>query len=104
LLKKAPTKVAINQAMLAAAQGALKGILAYTEDPIVSIDIVGNPHSCIFDAQLTAVQGNLIKVVGWYDNEGGYAHRIADLIGQLSYYTTDSKHGLGKKSGLHHLI
>jgi glyceraldehyde 3-phosphate dehydrogenase len=104
LLKQAPTKVAINQAMLAAAQGALKGILAYTEDPIVSIDIVGNPHSCIFDAQLTAVQGNLIKVVGWYDNEGGYAHRIADLIGQLSYYTTDSKHGLGKKSGLHHLI
>jgi glyceraldehyde 3-phosphate dehydrogenase len=67
------------------------GILAYTEDPIVSIDVVGNPHSCIFDAQLTAVQGNLAKVIGWYDNEGGYAHRIADLIGQLGRCPTDAK-------------
>jgi glyceraldehyde 3-phosphate dehydrogenase len=83
VLEQHPTKLAINQAMLAAAQGDLKGILSYTEDPIVSIDVIGNPHSCIFDARLTSVQGNLVKVVGWYDNEGGYAHRIADLIGQL---------------------
>jgi glyceraldehyde 3-phosphate dehydrogenase len=83
LLKCSPTKTAINQAMLEAAQGILRGILSYTEDPIVSVDVIGNPHSCIFDAQLTAVQGNLVKVVGWYDNEGGYAHRIADLIQRL---------------------
>jgi glyceraldehyde 3-phosphate dehydrogenase len=80
VLKQLTTKAAINQAMLAATQGSLKGILSYTEDPIVSVDVIGNPHSCIFDAQLTAVQGHLVKVVGWYDNEGGYAHRIADLI------------------------
>jgi glyceraldehyde 3-phosphate dehydrogenase len=85
VLKQSPTIAAINQAMLAAAQGSLKNILSYTEDPIVSIDVIGNPHSCIFDAQLTAVQGHLVKVVGWYDNEGGYAHRIADLISQLGY-------------------
>ncbi|MEL6413181.1 MAG: type I glyceraldehyde-3-phosphate dehydrogenase [Bacteroidota bacterium] len=83
LLRKAPTPAAINQAMQAAAQGALQGILAYTEDPIVSADIIGNSHSCVFDAGLTAVQGHLAKVVGWYDNEAGYAHRIADLIAQL---------------------
>ena len=84
VLKQAPTKQAINQAMRAAAQGPLQGILAYTEDPIVSVDIIGNTHSCIFDAQLTAIQGHLAKVVGWYDNEGGYAHRIADLICRLN--------------------
>lgn len=83
VLKQSPAPAAINQAMQTAAQGSLKGILAYTEDPIVSADVIGNPHSCIFDAQLTAVQGHLAKVVGWYDNEGGYAHRIAELIGQL---------------------
>jgi glyceraldehyde 3-phosphate dehydrogenase len=80
VLKQLPTKASINQAMFAAAQGNLQGIMSYTEDPIVSVDIIGDPHSCIFDAQLTAVQGHLVKVVGWYDNEGGYAHRIADLI------------------------
>lgn len=79
-LKKPTTVEEINKAMKAAAEGALKGILEYTEDEIVSIDIVGNPHSCIFDAKLTAVNGNLVKVVGWYDNEAGYSHRIADLI------------------------
>lgn len=84
VLKHHATELAINQAMLAAAQGALKGILSYTEDPIVSVDVIGNPHSCVFDALLTAVQGNLVKVVGWYDNEGGYAHRIADLISRIS--------------------
>ncbi|MHA7878019.1 MAG: type I glyceraldehyde-3-phosphate dehydrogenase [Bacteroidota bacterium] len=85
ILKKKPTPKAINQAMLTASQSTLKGILSYTEAPIVSKDIIGNPHSCVFDAQLTTVQGNLVKVIGWYDNEGGYAHRIADLIGQMRY-------------------
>jgi len=85
VLKQSPTKASINEAMYRASQGVLKGILSYTEAPIVSIDIVGDPYSCIFDAQLTAVQGNLVKVVGWYDNEGGYAHRIADLISRISH-------------------
>ena len=80
VLKKEVTKEQVNAAMKAAADGPLKGILEYTEDPIVSIDIVGNPHSNIFDAQLTAAQGTLVKVVGWYDNEAGYSHRAADLI------------------------
>ena len=84
VLKQAPTRAAINEAMRAAARGPLQGILAYTEDPIVSVDVIGNPHSCIFDAQLTAVQGHLAKVVGWYDNEGGYAQRLAELTGRLS--------------------
>lgn len=83
VLKQKTTQAAINQAMQAAAQGPLKGILAYTEDPIVSVDVIGNPHSCIFDAQLTAVQGHLAKAVGWYDNEGGYAQRLAELIVRL---------------------
>jgi glyceraldehyde 3-phosphate dehydrogenase len=80
VLKKPATKEEINAAMKAAAQGALKGILEYTDEPIVSIDIVGNTHSCIFDAQMTASMGTLVKVVGWYDNEYGYSNRIADLI------------------------
>lgn len=59
----------------------MKGILEYTEDEIVSADIIGNPHSCIFDAQSTFVmQGNMVKVVGWYDNEWGYSCRVVDLI------------------------
>lgn len=61
------------------AAGEMKGILEYCEDPIVSSDIVGNPHSCIFDASLTAVMGRTVKVVGWYDNEWGYSNRIVDL-------------------------
>ena len=63
-----------------AAEGPLKGYLRYTEDPIVSSDIVGDPHSCIFDAGLTMASGTLVKVVGWYDNEWGYSNRLADLI------------------------
>lgn len=84
ILDKPATKKEINAAMQQAAQGKLKGILSYTEDPIVSIDVIGNPHSCIFDAGLTYTQGNLVKVVGWYDNESGYAQRIADLIARMS--------------------
>ncbi|MBL4708885.1 MAG: type I glyceraldehyde-3-phosphate dehydrogenase [Flavobacteriales bacterium] len=70
----------INAAFKKASENELKGILAYTEDPIVSIDIVGNKHSSIFDAQLTSVIGNMVKVVGWYDNEIGYSNRLVDLV------------------------
>ena len=78
---KTPQSVeAINQAFKKAAEGSLKGILAYTDEPIVSVDILGNPHSSIFDAQLTSVIGNMVKVVGWYDNEVGYSNRLADLV------------------------
>jgi len=82
-LKNPASAEEINQAFREAAAGYLKGILQYTEDPIVSIDIIGNPHSAIFDAGLTAVLGennNLVKIVAWYDNESGYAHRLADLV------------------------
>lgn len=84
ILKKEATKEEINAAMKAASEGPMKGILEYTEDPIVSVDIIGNTHSCIFDAEQTAVNGNLAKVVGWYDNEAGYSNRAADLIGLLA--------------------
>ncbi len=79
-LSKEVTAEEVNAAMKAAADGPMKGILEYTEDPIVSVDIIGNPHSNIFDSQLTSAQGNLVKVVGWYDNEAGYSNRAADLI------------------------
>lgn len=83
VVKNPPTEEQINQAMKKAAEGELKGILSYTEDPIVSVDIIGNPNSCIFDAQLTSVIGNMVKVVGWYDNEAGYSNRLVDLIQKL---------------------
>ena len=70
----------INEAFRTAALGSMKGILEYTEDPIVSRDIIGNTHSCIFDAQLTSVIGDMVKVVGWYDNEMGYSSRLRDLM------------------------
>ncbi|HPC36232.1 MAG TPA: type I glyceraldehyde-3-phosphate dehydrogenase [Candidatus Marinimicrobia bacterium] len=80
-LEKPATKEEINAAMKAAAEGAMKGILEYTEDPIVSIDIVGNPHSSIFDAGMTKVlDGNFAKIISWYDNEWGYSCRVAELI------------------------
>jgi glyceraldehyde 3-phosphate dehydrogenase len=82
-LKKAATVEEINAAMKAAAESSMKGILEYTEDEIVSIDIVGNTHSCIFDSKLTQVIGNTAKVVGWYDNETGYSSRVADLISKI---------------------
>lgn len=80
VLKRAVTKEEINAAMKEASEGAMKGILEYTEDPIVSVDIVGNTHSCIFDAEMTSANETLVKVVGWYDNEAGYSNRAADLI------------------------
>ncbi|MEN3040819.1 MAG: type I glyceraldehyde-3-phosphate dehydrogenase [Bacteroidia bacterium] len=80
ILKKPTDKAAINAAFKAAAEGSLKGILEYTEDPIVSSDIIGNPHSVIFDAQSTMVIGQMVRVLGWYDNEYGYSYRTADLV------------------------
>ncbi len=74
----------INAAFKKASETTMKGILEYTEDPIVSADIVGNPHSCILDAGLTMVMGQTVKVVGWYDNETGYSSRIADLIERMA--------------------
>jgi len=83
-LKKSVAVAEINAAFKKASQNELKGILAYTEDPIVSVDILDNPHSCIFDAQLTSVVGGLVKVVGWYDNEVGYSNRLVELALKLA--------------------
>ncbi|NRB60007.1 MAG: type I glyceraldehyde-3-phosphate dehydrogenase [Winogradskyella sp.] len=74
----------VNAIFKNASEDQLKGILEYTADPIVSIDIVGNKHSCIFDSQMTSVIGDMVKIVGWYDNETGYSSRILDLICNLS--------------------
>jgi glyceraldehyde 3-phosphate dehydrogenase len=81
LLKRNTTAEEVNGALKEAAEGPLKGILAYTEDPVVSTDMLHNPNSSIVDSQLTKVlDGNLLKVVAWYDNEWGYSSRIVDLI------------------------
>ena len=85
-VKKNTSIEEINAAFKSQADNELKGILEYTEDPIVSIDVVGNSHSCIFDAQLTSVLDRVVKIVGWYDNEIGYSNRVADLIDRLSGY------------------
>ncbi|GAA4592645.1 type I glyceraldehyde-3-phosphate dehydrogenase [Planotetraspora phitsanulokensis] len=79
-VKRETTAEEVNAALKAAAEGPLKGYLSYTEDEIVSSDIVTDPSSCIFDAGLTKVIGNQVKVIGWYDNEWGYSNRLADLI------------------------
>ncbi len=79
-LTNATDAESLNAAVKAAADGPLKGILKYTEDPIVSSDIVTDPHSCIFDASLTSTMGNTAKVLGWYDNEWGYSNRLVDLV------------------------
>ena len=77
------TAADVNAAFKAAADGPLEGILRYTEEPIVSTDIVGDPHSCIFDAAITVASGNMVKVFGWYDNEWGYSSRLVDLVQRL---------------------
>jgi glyceraldehyde 3-phosphate dehydrogenase len=82
-LKTEATAEEINAKFKEAAAGPLKGILEYSEDPLVSTDIIGNPHSNIFDADSTKADGKLVKVIGWYDNEAGYAHRTADLITRI---------------------
>jgi glyceraldehyde 3-phosphate dehydrogenase len=73
----------VNAAVKAAAEGSLSGVLQYTEDPIVSTDVIGNPHSSIFDAQLTMVMGRTVKVISWYDNEWGFSNRMVDLVAVL---------------------
>ncbi|WP_084239573.1 type I glyceraldehyde-3-phosphate dehydrogenase [Pedobacter africanus] len=86
ILKTQTTREEINAAFKQAAENEMKGIVSYTEDPIVSVDILDDPHSCIFDAQLTSIVGDLVKVVGWYDNESGYSSRLADLVGKISQH------------------
>lgn len=83
VVKNPPTEEEIKSAMKKASETTLKGIMSYTNDPIVSVDIIGNPNSCIFDAELTSVIGNMVKVVGWYDNEAGYSNRLVDLIQKI---------------------
>ena len=84
-LEKNVTKDEINQAMQQAAQGPMKGILEYCEDPIVSTDIIGNTHSSVFDSEMTQVlEGNFVKVLSWYDNEYGYASRVVDMMEKIA--------------------
>lgn len=84
-LKTEATKDEVNAAMKEAAEGPMKGILEYTEDPIVSVDIIHNPHSSIFDAESTMVIGKTVKVLAWYDNEWGYSSRVVDLIERFNF-------------------
>ena len=86
ILKAKPGSNEINAAFKKASEGFLKDILEYTSDPIVSVDILDNTHSCIFDAELTSVVGDLVKVVGWYDNESGYSNRLADLVVKIAQF------------------
>ncbi|TAL62619.1 MAG: type I glyceraldehyde-3-phosphate dehydrogenase [Bacteroidetes bacterium] len=84
ILKKNTTTKQINDAFRKAAETSLKGILQYTEEPLVSVDIIGNPYSCVLDAEFTSVVGRMVKVIGWYDNEMGYSNRLADLVEKIS--------------------
>ena len=84
VLKRPVTKEEVNQAMKTAAETTLKGILQYTEDELVSSDIIGNEYSCIFDSKLTMAQGSTVKVFGWYDNEWGFSCRVIDLLKKIA--------------------
>ncbi|MCX2585063.1 type I glyceraldehyde-3-phosphate dehydrogenase [Pedobacter sp. MR22-3] len=84
LLKKKTTISEINAAFKSAASNELTGVIEYTEDPIVSVDIINNPHSCIFDSLLTSIVGDMVKVVGWYDNEFGYSSRLVDIVKKIN--------------------
>lgn len=84
ILKKEATAEEINQAIKDASVSELKGILEYTEDPIVSVDVIGSTYSCIFDSGLTSANGTLVRVVGWYDNEYGYSTRTAELVARMA--------------------
>lgn len=90
-VKKQVSIEQINQAFKKASQNQLKGILDYTQDPIVSVDVIGNPSSCLFDSQLTSVLDKMVKVVGWYDNEIGYSNRLVDLILYMEQLQDQSK-------------
>ncbi|MCU0361460.1 MAG: type I glyceraldehyde-3-phosphate dehydrogenase [Bacteroidia bacterium] len=79
VLKKVPSVEEVNAAFKKASQTYLKGILEYTEDPLVSVDVIGNPHSAVYDAEFTSIVGNLLKIIGWYDNEWGYSNRLVEL-------------------------
>jgi glyceraldehyde 3-phosphate dehydrogenase len=79
ILEREASADEVNEAFRTAAGGPLDGILKYTEDPLVSSDVVGDPHSCVFDGLSTMAIGNLVKVIGWYDNEWGYSNRLVDL-------------------------
>ncbi len=83
LLSQHVTPEEINAAFKKASETNLKGILQYIDEPIVSIDIVGNPHSCVYDAEFTSIVGNMVKIIGWYDNEAGYSNRLADLVKKI---------------------
>jgi glyceraldehyde 3-phosphate dehydrogenase len=74
----------VTAAFREAAEGRLDGILKYTEDPLVSSDVVGDPHSCVFDAESTMANGRMVKVIGWYDNEWGYSCRLADVVEKVA--------------------
>lgn len=89
LLKRKTTIEEINSAFKYAAENELKALIQYTEDPIVSIDIINNPHSCIFDSLLTSIVGDLVKVVGWYDNEYGYSSRLIDVVKKIDMLTAN---------------
>ena len=80
VVKRDVGKDEVNAAFKAAAAGPLRGVLEYTDEPIVSSDIVTNPHSCVFDSELTMTMGRMVKVLGWYDNEWGYSNRLVDLV------------------------
>jgi glyceraldehyde 3-phosphate dehydrogenase len=84
ILEKSATESEINAAFLSASQGRMKDVLQYCTDPMVSSDVVGNPHSCVFDSLMTEVTGDLVKVVGWYDNEAGYSTRLAELAYRIT--------------------
>ena len=84
IIKENTSVAEINELFKKAASGPLNGILSYIEEPIVSVDILGNKHSCVFDSKLTSVIGKMVKVVGWYDNEVGYSNRLVDLVAKIS--------------------
>ena len=84
IIKENTSVAEINELFKKAARGPLNGILSYIEEPIVSVDVLGNKHSCVFDSKLTSVIGKMVKVVGWYDNEVGYSNRLVDLVAKIS--------------------
>jgi glyceraldehyde 3-phosphate dehydrogenase len=83
VLKQDVTVEQVNAAIKEAADGVMKGVMSYSTEPLVSSDIVGDPHSCIFDSDLTRCSKNVVKMFGWYDNEAGYANRVVDLVERL---------------------